>query len=209
MVRAPGTVGAGVYGVCVGATHLPHARSAPLLPRGARTGDGYPEGIPHLMANYFAQARSNYFAVRDVDAFRADLERYAIRVDVEAEESGGDQPADGATARVGLFNHEGGIEDPDPNDPDLDPELAARIDAAVDSGEAVDWWPHTLLELIARHLVDGEVAVLMEVGFEKMRYLRGVAEAINSKGETRSVNLDDIYDLATEHLGSNVTYAQW
>lgn len=57
---------------------------------------------------------------------------------------------------------------------------------------------------LATHLVDGEVAVVIEVGAEKDRYLCGFADAVNSQGEMVSVCLDDIYAKA-EKLGSNIT----
>lgn len=61
---------------------------------------------------------------------------------------------------------------------------------------------------LATHLMDGEVAVVMEIGAEKMRYLCGFADAVNSKGEIVSVCLEDIYKKA-EHLGSNITEAAY
>src|SRR5213075_3124435 len=47
---------------------------------------------------------------------------------------------------------------------------------------------------LAAHLEDGWVAVLMEAGAEKCRYVAGWALAVNSKGETRHVSLEDIYE---------------
>ena len=48
----------------------------------------------------------------------------------------------------------------------------------------------------------------MEAGHEKLRYISGYAEAINAKGERRTVSLSDIYGLARE-LGSNITEATY
>jgi transcriptional antiterminator Rof (Rho-off) len=62
--------------------------------------------------------------------------------------------------------------------------------------------------LLAAHLADGEVAVAMEAGAEKLRYVNGFAFAVNAAGDVRSVSLDDIYALA-EDLGPNVTVAQY
>jgi hypothetical protein len=57
-------------------------------------------------------------------------------------------------------------------------------------GEGIDFE----IELAA-HLVPGQIAVLIEVGHEKQRYLVGYATAVNASGTCRSVVLDDIYDL--------------
>ncbi len=44
----------------------------------------------------------------------------------------------------------------------------------------------------------------METGAEKLRYLTGWAQAINSRGETRTLNLEDIYEIAGP-LGEDIT----
>jgi hypothetical protein len=59
---------------------------------------------------------------------------------------------------------------------------------------------------LTNHLADGEVAVLISVGNEKLRYIDGRAIAVNNKGEERRIDLGDIYELAAE-LGSHVTEA--
>jgi hypothetical protein len=62
--------------------------------------------------------------------------------------------------------------------------------------------------IIGNHLKDGEVCVLMETGAEKYRYLSGWAIAFNNKGETRRVDITDIYNLAKE-LGTGITQAEY
>jgi hypothetical protein len=44
----------------------------------------------------------------------------------------------------------------------------------------------------------------MGAGAEKLRFITGYAEAINSKGERVSVNIDTIYDLAKQKFGKDV-----
>ncbi|MDP3419508.1 MAG: hypothetical protein U0989_17775 [Azonexus sp.] len=51
------------------------------------------------------------------------------------------------------------------------------------------------------HLAEGQIAVLMESGAEKLRYIAGWALAVNWKGETEHLNLDQIYDLAEKRFG--------
>ena len=57
-------------------------------------------------------------------------------------------------------------------------------------------------------LEESEVAIMMEIGAEKLRYVTGVAIAINSKGERREVQLYDIYGHAKK-LGANVTAVEY
>lgn len=61
---------------------------------------------------------------------------------------------------------------------------------------------------VAAHLQEGSVAIFIEVGAEKLRYLTGHAIAVNSKGQTAEVRLSEIYDLA-KVLGDEVTEAEW
>jgi len=65
-----------------------------------------------------------------------------------------------------------------------------------------------LVRDLAAHLEDGWVAVLMEAGAEKCRYVTGWALGLNSKGETRRVSLEDIYELAGQ-IGEHVTKAEY
>src|SRR5439155_25710565 len=104
--------------------------------------------------------------------------------------------------------------DGDPADSKLG--LVAMISGTPDG----DGWPGSrvndqdevedidLAAELAAHLEDGWVAVLMEAGAEKCRYVAGWALAVNSKGETRQVSLEDIYDLAGQ-IGEHVTKAEY
>lgn len=53
-----------------------------------------------------------------------------------------------------------------------------------------------LLEEVSKHLLGKDVCILMGSGHEKLRYISGYAEAINSKGERKRVDIGNIYDLA-------------
>jgi len=66
--------------------------------------------------------------------------------------------------------------------------------------------------IVAEHLADGEVAIFMESGAEKLRYIIGYAEAINNKGERRTISIGDIYNIARTELtdrGHDVTVAEY
>ena len=120
------------------------------------------------MANWYGSSRSNYFRVKDCDAFLQWVEKRGL----------------------GLFKNSGD---------------AALF--AIHSGDSTDGgsWPSYDLEAdteidlateLAQHLPKGEVAVLMEIGAEKLRYLTGIAIAVNHKGLAAVVSLDDVYRKA-------------
>lgn len=136
------------------------------------------------MANYYGQARTNYFLVKDAEAFKAEMMNYEVNV-IE-------QDIDGQTAY--------GIMDADNDGGGL--QWSQFNDDTEDYDDLV--WE----TIIGNHLRDGEVCVLMETGAEKYRYLSGWAIAFNNKGETRRVDITDIYDLAKE-LGTGVTQAEY
>ena len=63
---------------------------------------------------------------------------------------------------------------------------------------------HVLNEL-SRHLADGEVAVLMEIGNQKLQFLNGTAYAVHSDGRTVRLHLNEIYERAAKELGVEVS----
>lgn len=134
------------------------------------------------MANYTASARTNYFLVKDLDAFKEALSPFEVQVHGRSEDDRvcilGEDP-DGGAWPTHLYNED------------------------ADDYEDVDF-----PGLVAEHLADDEVAIFMEAGAEKLRYVVGQAIAINNKGEIRTIDLTRIYDLARE-LGSNVTLAEY
>ena len=130
------------------------------------------------MANYIATARSNYFLVKSLTQFMQSLPD-GITVHVRE-----------IDARVAVFA-----------DTD-DGSWPACFDDDDGEPAGVD-----IVQYVADHLVDDEVAVFFEIGAEKMRYLVGIAECVNNKNERRYLSLPDIYKVATE-LGPNVTLAE-
>jgi hypothetical protein len=129
------------------------------------------------MSHYVAVARSNYFNVRDVDALVDALPDCIELVK-------GDRPA--TRGLVALLSRGDGGWPTSIYDEDSDEDV--EIDVA---------------RIVAAHLVDGSVAILEEVGFEKLRYLVGYATAVNAAGETRTVSLTDLEELAKQ-LGDQV-----
>jgi hypothetical protein len=140
------------------------------------------------MANYYASARSNYFKVKDAEAFKT-----------------------WAASLPGL----GVIEKPD--DAEENPAWFAIYSDDGDSGSWPYWTTNEdgedieidLPAELSEHLQEGEIAVLIEVGAEKLRYLCGHAVAVNWAGETEFLSLDRIYDLAFERWGIQPTDATY
>lgn len=51
---------------------------------------------------------------------------------------------------------------------------------------------------VVKYLQDDEILILQEAGNEKLCYITGFAIAINSKGESISMEISDIYDMASK-----------
>lgn len=132
------------------------------------------------MANWYGSARSNYVRLKDPEAVKQLLDERAS--DVSLEES---------VNTPGLFaflvngmSDSGGW-------PSVCP-LAEDGEADYDAN------PIGFDDLIAEHLVDGEVLILTEAGAEKLRYVTGRAHALrvkNGKRQDLVVSIDDIYAL--------------
>jgi hypothetical protein len=133
------------------------------------------------MADDHGYARTSYFQVKDRAAFAAAMARLEVEVVISDEHP----------EQVALLSNE-------------------------ESGWPTDYWDEDgdtevevdLVSLVSEHLADGWVAVFMEVGHQKLRYLFGNAVAINASGETRQVDLTDIYRLAAQ-LGPSLTHATY
>ena len=141
------------------------------------------------MANYYATARSNYFAVKDETAFREWAERIGLSI-LELDHH--DKVADGVP-RFGIT----------PDDKDNGGWPTLLHNAETDDHDDID-----VPGQLSAHLADDEVAVLLEVGNEKLRYVSGSAVAVNNKGETACLNLGSIYRTA-RRLGKNITLAEY
>ncbi|MBN8461185.1 MAG: hypothetical protein J0M04_25455 [Verrucomicrobia bacterium] len=142
------------------------------------------------MANYYATARSNYFAVKDEAAFRAwagNLGLTVLEPDHRAKSTDG-------IRRFGIAPGNNGD--------------SGAWPAHVWDDETTDYTEIDLTAQLAPHLGDGEVAVLMEVGHEALRYVTGSAVAVNASGRTVSIDLGSIYRTAGK-LGPNLTRAEY
>lgn len=130
------------------------------------------------MSNWVGTSRTNYFKVKDKEAFLDALGAFEVRVEpavrndeplymLVSQSDGGDWPSSD-------FSSE---------------------DVNGDYKEI--WFPG----IVAPHLADGECAIFMSVGAEKTRYVTGYAVAIVNDGRYVEVNLDEIYGKAVRELG--------
>lgn len=128
------------------------------------------------MANYEALARSNYFRVNDPEAFAAFCEKYQMEM-ITREKNGATLYGFilGESLPTSWYDED--------SDETLEVDLSAEI---------------------AEHLVEGDVAILMESGHVKLASLSGYAMAVNSAGVTRWLSIDGIHEIAKE-LGPNIT----
>ena len=135
------------------------------------------------MANFYGQARSNYFMVKNSEEFLAEMQKYPVNV-ITKETDGVtlygvlDADADGGGDMFSFWDGDEGADD-------------------------LDW-----SEVFTRHLADGWVAVIVSSGAEKYRYISGHAVAYNNKGEETHLDLSDIYTLAGQ-LGDKITMAEY
>lgn len=61
---------------------------------------------------------------------------------------------------------------------------------------------------LSKHLAPGQVAIRVEAGAEKSRYVVGRADAINANGEEVGVSIEEIYEKA-KALGTVETMAEY
>lgn len=154
------------------------------------------------MADWSGYARTNYFRVRDREAFDEAMAAFGT---VEVFDCSGlrrwSEASSGARGvQLALWQ-----------DDESEPEegsLAEYVGLGMSDMEgsrgpegAITCWPQEddegmptdFCALVASHLADGEVAVFQCIGREKLRYLTGFAVAINSEGEREVIDLDDLY----------------
>ncbi len=124
------------------------------------------------MANYFGSWRSNHFKPRDLDAF----------IEWAGSIKGTDWAEENGLVVLYQDDADGGLPSIRMNDDD-----EVEIDFLVEFGA---------------HVASDSVAIIMEIGSEKLRYLVGTATAIRGAAEgedgpeTIQISLEDIYERA-------------
>lgn len=153
------------------------------------------------MANYYANFRTNYFKVKDAEKFKQWADQIGVEVYLSHEKQMW-------AIFPGKHDDTGSI----PTNrwvPDNinDEELITQgwTEEEISEGyQEIDF-----LKELSGHLEEDQVAVVMEAGSEKLRYLNGYAGAVNAAGEVVEINLDQIYELAQKTFGIKPTLAQY
>jgi len=141
------------------------------------------------MANWYGTARSNYFHVADMKKFEAWANDLCLEWWTDKE------------GRVAISPSDSSDEGSWPS--------SRYVEENEDTGMAGDYEDFDILDELADHLAEGEIAVLMEAGAEKKRYITGHATAVDSKGEIVAVSIYDIYELAEKKFGKRPTPAEY
>lgn len=136
------------------------------------------------MANWIGSARTNYFRVKDVEAFKT----WAAATSLAVFEQ------DGRCAVYSEDEHGGW------------PEIVFDNDT-TDAHRDFD-----IVYELAQHVVEGEIVVCLEVGAEKLRYITGdaIAFRVTAAGIERvSIALRDIYQIAADRWGERPNEAEY
>jgi hypothetical protein len=137
------------------------------------------------MANYYATARTNYFKVVDEEEFKSFFSNLPVDIITKNSENTGE-------LLYGLLStcESGGWP-------------SYIFDDETGDEEEID-----IVDEIGRRLTPGHVAIIQEIGAEKLRYLVGFSVAVNSELERVSVSIDDIYSKSLS-LGNAITHAEY
>ena len=139
------------------------------------------------MAQWIGVARSNYVKIADVDGLVKALEPFEIEV------MGGDANVGKVMFTVSQESDDGGW----------------PTYACAEDGTEIKFDPAIH---ICPFMEEGQILVMQEVGWEKLRYVTGHAVAYNKAGASTSVNIDDIYAKAAaffEVKEDDITLAQY
>lgn len=137
------------------------------------------------MANFYGTARTNYFKVKDVEAFTEFVESInCVLIDYVID----------GEKMYGFYS----------DDPDSGCFPSCRYNEETDQTEDIN-----LVDEVAKHLVECEICIMMEAGAEKMRYIFGWATAFNHTGEYVNLSLSDIYKMAKDKFSKEPTVAEY
>ena len=132
------------------------------------------------MANYYASARTNYFQVKNMQSFMSEIEGLDNGLAVHSKDDSPKSSEPGNEDMVCILaNCEGGWPSCDQDYNEID-------------------WP----DFFQRHLLENHVAIVMESGAEKLRYIIGHSTAYTWDGRIVEVSISDIYAKVRSEIGS-------
>jgi hypothetical protein len=124
------------------------------------------------MADWYGMSRTNYFKVKDPETFKKWLSQFEMVL----------------FEKDGKFGFYSGSEKGD-------------FPSGVYNEETDEYDDMDIAEKLPEFLADGEIAILMQAGAEKARYVSGFAIAVHSDGRIVQIVLDDIYERAAKEFG--------
>lgn len=133
------------------------------------------------MADWYGAARTNYFPVKNAEAFKA----WAIAASL--------RPCQSATSELWYL---------------LSEDQYGGWPSEVWEDGADDGRDFDIVAELAGHVVEGWPVILMESGAEKLRYISGAAIAFrvtDGEIEREQLVLDDIHDIAEQRWGISPT----
>jgi len=138
------------------------------------------------VADYYGKGRTNIFKVKDIDALTTALAGAEFIVEARP-----DRGADAVFIRVS------------------DNDAAGSWSQLVYTDDDAEPTELFVPAMIAEHLQDGQVAVFVHAGSEKLRYLSAYSIAVHADGRQVRVDLDDIYQRAADEFGVDVNEIDW
>ncbi|WP_342314750.1 hypothetical protein LIX17_25125 (plasmid) [Mycobacterium avium subsp. hominissuis] len=139
------------------------------------------------MADYSGKGRTNIFKVKDIDALKAALAGAEFTVEARP-----DRGADAVLIQV--------------SDNDVTGCWGQPVHTDDDDAEPTELF---VPDMIAEHLQDGQVAVFVHAGSEKLNYLSAYSIAVHANGNQVRLDLNDIYQRAAEAFDVPVSEIDW
>lgn len=134
------------------------------------------------MANYYSSTRTNYFRVKDPDAFKSFMMNvYATEDNVEVWE---EIKSSGTYFGFGCYGSIMGVP------------------VESDDGELEDFDYEEFISGLSEHVADDDAILIMEVGNEKLRYLVGEVVIVTSKGSEYMNMTTTAAEIAAKMLGN-------
>ena len=129
------------------------------------------------MSTYYGCCVSNFFKVKDLEKFEEWISKFP-----ELETFGGE-----TKEYVAFGSMNTGIPEYMPTDDD---EGSIQVEFIID---------------LYKHLQEGEVAIVQEVGSEKLKCLIGFSVAIDWQGNTKYFSISDVYEWVNNKYGRDIS----
>ena len=169
------------------------------------------------MADWYGHARTNYFKVKDIEKFKEFCDTFYVEM-IEQEQVVLKQecyqclhnnkiPEDCKQVIKRTVGECKGEKIKEQCCGFLGTDTGAIVGYAEDiQGNPLEF--DDMVKMLATHLEEGWVAILQEVGAEKLRYITGYSLAVNHLGETVDIDINNIYQKA-ENLGRCITRCEY